>query len=146
MRPPTCSQFSVILTHMLGHRILRTDGIRTRLISILMGATMQRLEVVRGHSEFLSHFSIPQENPTQPETTTVLVHLASAPAGARARARPCSGRLRLMRSILPLWLQFIKLVTKNEVLDKSNPPTTDPVSLSNSRFVPISNPCALPPS
>ena len=27
---------------------------------------MQRLEVVRGHSEFLSHFSIPQANPTQP--------------------------------------------------------------------------------
>ena len=27
---------------------------------------MQRLEVVRRHSEFLSHFSIPQANPTQP--------------------------------------------------------------------------------
>ena len=47
-------------------RIQRTDVIRTRLISILMGAKMQRLEVVRGHSEFLSHFSIPQANPTQP--------------------------------------------------------------------------------
>ena len=29
-------------------------------------AKMQRLEVVRGHPEFLSHFSIPQANPTQP--------------------------------------------------------------------------------
>ena len=29
---------------------------------------MQRLEVVRGRSEFLSHFSIPQANPTQPVT------------------------------------------------------------------------------
>ena len=27
---------------------------------------MQRLEVVRGHSEFLSHFSTPQANPTPP--------------------------------------------------------------------------------
>ena len=27
---------------------------------------MQRLEVVREHSEFLSHFSIPQANPAQP--------------------------------------------------------------------------------
>ena len=34
-----------------------TDVIRTRLISILMRAKLQRLEVVRGHSEFLSHFS-----------------------------------------------------------------------------------------
>ena len=38
-------------------RILRTYVIRTRLISMLMAAEMQRLEVVRGHSEFLSHFS-----------------------------------------------------------------------------------------
>ena len=27
---------------------------------------MQRLEVVTGHSEFPSHFSIPQAHPTQP--------------------------------------------------------------------------------
>ena len=49
-------------------RIQRTEVIRTRLISVLMPAKMQRLEVVRGHSEFLSHFSIhvPQANPTQP--------------------------------------------------------------------------------
>ena len=46
-------------------RMQRTDVIKTRLISVLMGAKMQRLEVVRGHSEFLSHFSIPQANPTQ---------------------------------------------------------------------------------
>ena len=30
-----------------------------------MGAKMQRLEVVRGRSELLSHFSMPQENPSQ---------------------------------------------------------------------------------
>ena len=47
-------------------RIQRTDVIRTRLISILMPAKMQRLEVVRAHFEFLSHFSVPQANPTQP--------------------------------------------------------------------------------
>ena len=46
-------------------RIQPTDVIRTRLISVLLGAKMQRLEVVRGQSEFLSHFSIPQANPTQ---------------------------------------------------------------------------------
>ena len=28
-----------------------------------MAAKMQRLEVVRGQSEFLSHFSLPQANP-----------------------------------------------------------------------------------
>ena len=52
-------------------RILRADVIRTTLISVLTGAKMQRLEVVRGHSEFLSHFSIPQANPTQPVTITM---------------------------------------------------------------------------
>ena len=40
--------------------------IRTSLISMLMSAKMQRLEVVREHSEFLSNFSLPQANPTQP--------------------------------------------------------------------------------
>ena len=40
--------------------------IRTMLISVLMGAKMQRLELVRRHPEFLSYFSIPQANPTQP--------------------------------------------------------------------------------
>ena len=54
-------------------RMQRTDVIRTRLISVLMGAKMQRLEVVRGHSEFLSHFSIPQANPTQPVTRDCLL-------------------------------------------------------------------------
>ena len=43
-------------------RILRTDVIRTRLISVAVLKQMQRLEVVRGHSEFLSHFSLPQAN------------------------------------------------------------------------------------
>ena len=33
-----------------------------------MPAKKQRLEVVRGHSEFLSHFSIPPANPTACET------------------------------------------------------------------------------
>ena len=33
-----------------------------------MRATMQLLEVVTGHSQFLSHFSIPQAMPTQPVT------------------------------------------------------------------------------
>ena len=41
---------------------------------------MQRLEVVRRHSEFLSHFSVPQANPTQP------VKHAGAPGGRCARA------------------------------------------------------------
>ena len=31
-----------------------------------MGAKMQLLEVVTGHSQFLSHFSIAQAMPTQP--------------------------------------------------------------------------------
>ena len=30
---------------------------------------MQRLEVVRGHSEFIGHFSVPQAIPTQPVVT-----------------------------------------------------------------------------
>ena len=47
-------------------RIQLPDVIKTRRISILMGATMQLLEVVTGHSQFLSHFSIPQAIPTQP--------------------------------------------------------------------------------
>ena len=47
-------------------RIQPTGVIRTRLISVLMAAKMQRLEVVRGRSEFLSHFSVPQANSTQP--------------------------------------------------------------------------------
>ena len=49
-------------------RIQLPDVIKTRLISILMRATMQLLEVVTGHSQFLSHFSIPQAMPTQPVT------------------------------------------------------------------------------
>ena len=39
--------------------------IRTTLISVPTRAKMQRLEVVRGRSEFLTHFSTPQANPTQ---------------------------------------------------------------------------------
>ena len=49
-------------------RIQLPDVIKTRLISILMVAKMQLLEVVTGHSQFLSHFSIPQAMPTQPVT------------------------------------------------------------------------------
>ena len=45
-------------------RTRRTDVIRTRLISILMAAKMQRLEVVRGQSEFFSHFSSPAKHPS----------------------------------------------------------------------------------
>ena len=52
-------------------RILRTDVIRTTLISVLMGAKMQRLEVVRGRSEFLSDFSVSRANPTQPVTSEI---------------------------------------------------------------------------
>ena len=47
-------------------RIQLPDVLKTRPISILMGAKMQLLEVVTGHSQFLSHFSIPQAIPTQP--------------------------------------------------------------------------------
>ena len=47
-------------------RIQFTDLIRTRLISMLLPAKMQLPEVVTGQSEFLSDFSIPQANPTQP--------------------------------------------------------------------------------
>ena len=36
--------------------------IKTRLISILMGAKMQLLEVVTGHSQFLSHFPVWNES------------------------------------------------------------------------------------
>ena len=57
----------MIIIHRLGQNSTH-DVIRTRLISILMGAKMQRLEVVRGRTEFLSDFSIPQANPTQPVT------------------------------------------------------------------------------
>ena len=49
-----------------GVRIPFTDVIRTTLISILIPAQMQRPEVVRGPDEFLSEFSLPQGNPTQP--------------------------------------------------------------------------------
>ena len=49
-------------------RIQLPDVLKTRLISILMRAEMQLLEVVTGHSQFLSHFSIPQAMPTQPVT------------------------------------------------------------------------------
>ena len=47
-------------------RIQLVDVIKTRRISILMGAKMQLIEVVTGHSQFLSDFSIPQAIPTQP--------------------------------------------------------------------------------
>ena len=47
-------------------RIHLPDVLKTRLISILMGAKLQLLEVVTGHSQFLSHFSIPQAMPAQP--------------------------------------------------------------------------------
>ena len=53
--------------------IIRTRT--TRLISLMTGAKMQRLEVVRRHSEFLSHLSIPQAIPTQPVTVPVHVQL-----------------------------------------------------------------------
>ena len=57
-------------------RIQLPDVIKTRPISILMGAKMQLLEVVTGHSQFLSHFSIlvPQAIPTQPVTGTARRH------------------------------------------------------------------------
>ena len=54
---------------------VRIDVIKTRLISILMRAKMQLLEVVTGHSQFLSHFSIPQAIPTQPVTVGRLAKL-----------------------------------------------------------------------
>ena len=53
-------------------RIQLPDVIKTRLISILMGAKLQLLEVVTGHSQFLSDFSIPQAIPTQP--VTIMAH------------------------------------------------------------------------
>ena len=50
-------------------RIPFTDVIRTSIISILNPAKMHSLsEVVRGLDGFLSEFSIPQGNPTQPAT------------------------------------------------------------------------------
>ena len=55
-------------------RIQLPDVVKTRLISILMGPKMQLLEVVTGHSEFLSHFSIPQAIPTQPVKFCHLYH------------------------------------------------------------------------
>ena len=57
-----------VISQAAGVRIQLPDVIKTRLISIPIPAKMQRLEVVTGHSEFLSHFSIPQANPTQPVT------------------------------------------------------------------------------
>ena len=56
------------INHRLGQNSTPGCDQKTRLISILMGATMQLLEVVTGHSQFLSHFSIPQAMPTQPVT------------------------------------------------------------------------------
>ena len=41
-----------------------------------MSAELQRLEVVRAPSEFLSHFSIPQANPTQQLLAAVLGGIA----------------------------------------------------------------------
>ena len=60
-------------------RIQRTNVIRTRLFSLPMGANMQRLEVVRGRSEFLSHFSILQANPTQVACDVSPPHPAGRP-------------------------------------------------------------------
>ena len=60
--PPAPELVQIELTGWV--RIQRTDVIRIRLIAMLMGAKMQRLEVVRRHSEFLSHFFRTQANPT----------------------------------------------------------------------------------
>ena len=42
-----------------------------------MRARMQLLEVVTGHSQFLSHFSVPQAMPTQPVSLSSLVRLGA---------------------------------------------------------------------
>ena len=70
-------------------RIQLVDVIKTRLISILMRATMQLLEVVTGHSQFLSHFSIlvPQAIPTQPVKDLGTVIRNPGP-GKRMKPRP----------------------------------------------------------
>ena len=49
-------------------RIPFTDVIRTSLISMLIPAQMHLPEGVRGPDGFLSEFSLPQGNPTQPVT------------------------------------------------------------------------------
>ena len=64
----TAGVTNIMLTIPGWVRIQLQDVIKTKPISILMGAKMQRLEVVTGRSEFLSHFSTPQANPTQPVT------------------------------------------------------------------------------
>ena len=67
--PQSTLQEIFVLSRVTGWvRIQLPDVLKTRLISILMGAKMQLLEVVTGHSQFLSHFSVPQAMPTQPVT------------------------------------------------------------------------------
>ena len=73
-------------------RIQLPDVIKTSLISILMGAKMQLLEVVTGHSQFLSHFSIPQAMPTQPVNSRTIDSRHAVPRQVEGRNATTPGR------------------------------------------------------
>ena len=67
---------------------------RTTLISVLMPAQMQRPEAVRGTDGFLSEFSLPQGNPTQPvrEQTTQSTQVVGVAVVLVLRMRAGKGR------------------------------------------------------
>ena len=54
---------------------------------------MQRLEVVRGHSEFLNHFSIPQANPARPYSALIRHSLLITGSDLYGRVAPVSSDL-----------------------------------------------------
>ena len=89
-------------------RIQLPDVIKTRRISILMGAKMQLLEVVTGHSQFLRHFSVPQAMPTQPVKSMQnqapagyfsVQHFASSVLENSTISQPVVARLNLDESL-----------------------------------------------
>ena len=71
---------------------------------------MQLLEVATGHSQFLSHFSIPQAMPTQPVTHSLAT--AVPLEAARQERRQCPGCV----------LEEERLVTRNLEASKATRP------------------------
>ena len=67
-----------------------------------MRAKLQLLEVVTGHSQFLSHFSIPQAMPTQPVTCTAAHSIPKTVLKTAAGSTGLLGPVRGVLARLPL--------------------------------------------
>ena len=82
---------------------------------MLRGAKSQRLEVVRGRSEFRSHLSIPQANPTQPVTPSRLIELPETNSGFLDAAGSCDRKntIRRMKFTTRTVLELITAISQN---------------------------------